>query len=125
MTESDAVLAHVRSLELRLLDPAVRERPGEVERMLHPEFVEYGASGCVWERASIIGALRDDPGTMAHVGELSACRVDEDVVLVTYRTAGARASLRASLWLRDDAGWRVRFHQGTLIASDRRGGEES
>jgi hypothetical protein len=43
--------------------------------------------------------------------------VSHDAVLVTYaaeRESGPR-SLRSSLWLNGDDGWRVLFHQGTPV----------
>jgi ribonuclease HI len=113
----------VRALELRLLDPAVRGRPAEVERLLHPEFVEIGASGRRWERREIVEVLRADPGESPRVSDLAVQALSPDTVLVTYRaersTPEQDASLRASLWLRDAHGWRVRFHQGTPAARSR------
>ena len=41
MTDIQAAIA----CELRLLDPAVRRAADQVEAMLDPEFVEFGASG--------------------------------------------------------------------------------
>ena len=99
MTERDALLAHVRSLELRLLDPAVRSQPAELERLLHPDFGEIGASGRTWDRDSIIAALSADPGNEPQVAALDAHAVAVDVVLVTYRVhdraSGATTSRRA------------------------------
>jgi hypothetical protein len=116
--DQDPVLARIWSLELRLLDPAVRRQPAEVERLLHPDFYEVGASGRTWDRESIVAALRADPGRAPRVSEVTAHVVAADAVLVTYRAehdpaTGGRVSRRASLWLRDEEGWRVRFHQGT------------
>lgn len=107
--------AEVQALELRLLDPSVRRDAAAVERLLHPHFVEVGVSGRVWDRRSVVAALAADPGEEAVVSELAASSLSADVVLVTYRAgrSGGRASLRASVWIRDDEGWRVRFHQGT------------
>jgi hypothetical protein len=31
--------------------------PAEIERLLHPELVEFGASGRVWDRASILDLI--------------------------------------------------------------------
>jgi hypothetical protein len=106
---------HVRALELRLLDPAVRRDRAAVDRLLHPEFVEFGASGRVWDKASVLDSLSVDSGPSPVVSDLRSERLSPDAVLVTYRAQrpGATASLRASVWLRDAEGWRVRFHQGT------------
>jgi ribonuclease HI len=104
----------VVALELRLLDPAVRADRGEVERLLHPEFREIGASGRLWDRESMVAALAEDPGTGATASEMVAREVGDGVVLVTYvAESAAGRSRRSSVWVRGEDGWRVLFHQGT------------
>ncbi len=39
--------------ELRLLEPAVRQDPAQVEALLHLDFAEFGASRRRWRRAGI------------------------------------------------------------------------
>ena len=104
----------VVALELRLLDPAVRADRREVERLLHPEFREIGASGRLWDREEMVAALAEEPGTAATASEVEARVVADGVVLVTYiAESAAGRSRRSSLWVRGDDGWRVLFHQGT------------
>jgi hypothetical protein len=43
----EAVIAAERAL----LDPAVRANPDAVSALLEEEFVEFGASGTIWDRA--------------------------------------------------------------------------
>jgi ribonuclease HI len=118
MSGDTAALEHVAALERRLLDPDVRARPAEVTALLHPEFLEFGVSGWVWDGASIIDALVAEPGTAFHISELEAHRLAPDVVLVTYRAEPPEAdgaSLRSTVWVRDAGTWRARFHQGTPV----------
>lgn len=111
-------LAEVVRREQALLDPALRAEGARVEELLHPDFVEHGASGRVWDRASMVAALAEDPAVAGPAGDFVATALADDVVLLTYRVGGPRGSLRSSVWVRDDgAGWRVRFHQGTRVAS--------
>lgn len=113
----------VIELELRLLQPEVRAEPGEAEALLHPGFSEFGASGRRWGRTEMIAALAagqpagDEP--VVTTTEMTGTRLADDVVHLTYvsQRAGRRA-LRSSVWLRTPAGWRVYFHQGTLISGD-------
>jgi hypothetical protein len=106
----------VVALELRLLEPEVRADRREVERLLHPEFREIGASGRLWDRESMVAALAEDPGTGATASEMEARVVGEGVVLVTYvAESAARRSRRSSVWVRGADGWRVLFHQGTVL----------
>jgi ribonuclease HI len=110
----DAELDAVVALELELLEPATRAASERLEPLLHPEFREIGASGRRWDRAGVIDALTADPGEPWSAHEIVARRVVRDVVLVTYtarRAAGA--SLRSSLWVRENDRWQVVFHQGT------------
>jgi hypothetical protein len=102
-------LEAVVALELSLLDPEVRRSPERVQRLLHPDFREFGVSGA-WDRDGIIAALAADPGRGWTATEVEASEVADGVVLVTYRAAG---SLRSSLWVKGPEDWQVLFHQGT------------
>ena len=115
MTPADPDLEQVVARELRLLDPVVRADVEAVAALLHPDFVEYGASGRVWDRDSIVAALAESPGVSGAADDLRATRLADDVVLLTYRFDGERTSLRSSVWVRDRGEWRIRFHQGTLV----------
>jgi hypothetical protein len=117
--EAQPSINEVVALERRLLDPAVRADRKEVDRLLHDEFIEVGASGGRWDRAAVLDLLAGDPGSAPELGDLLARVVTDDVVLVTYvarrLTGRAQASFRSSLWVKAVAGWRLRFHQGTPI----------
>ena len=110
----------VIGLELRLLQPEVRASAVELEKLLHPDFHEFGASaGRKWDRPGTILALTrerrpagDAPATAA---EITGIRLSDDVVHVTYLSRrDQRSARRSSIWLRTGAQWRLYFHQGTL-----------
>jgi hypothetical protein len=109
----------VIGLELRLLQPQVRASAGELEKLLHPDFHEVGASGRKWDRSGTILALTlerppagDAPATAA---DITGIRLADDVVHVTYLSRrDQRSARRSSIWLRTSAEWRLYFHQGTL-----------
>jgi hypothetical protein len=113
-------LDEVVKLELRLLDPSVRARPDEIDRLLHEEFTEIGASGRRWDRASTIALLATDPGSAPEVSDVAARALADEVVLITYLAKHAAdegtASLRSSLWVKADDAWKVLFHQGTPVS---------
>jgi hypothetical protein len=54
---ADQDVQTVIDLELRLLKHEIRAEPGEVDRLLHPDFSEFGASGRRWGRTAMIAAL--------------------------------------------------------------------
>ena len=136
--------AEVVKRELLLLDPAVRADLGKVRALLHPDFVEFGASGRIWDAEAIAGSLAADSapdhaapdqgtidqgtinqGTIEHRAvalravDLEPMSLSADIVLLTYRIDDPeRPSLRCSVWVRaDDGDWLLRFHQGTLVRS--------
>ena len=109
-----ADLEEVVRCERLLLDPAARATADVVLSLLHPDFVEHGASGRVWDRHALMAALSEDPAVSGEGTDFVPVLVAEDVVLLTYRIAGPAGSLRSSVWVREaGAGWRLRFHQGT------------
>jgi hypothetical protein len=122
---ADQDVQTVIDLELRLLRPEVRAQPAEAEALLHPGFSEFGASGRHWGRTEMLAALAaEQPAAERPDGEepaitateMTGTRLADDVIHLTYlsQRAGRRA-LRSSIWLRTSDGWRVYFHQGTLI----------
>jgi hypothetical protein len=116
----DHDLQLVLDSERRLLDPRVRRSADHVERLLHPDFFEFGASGRRWNRCEMVAALvaegSPDDVPLTTVSDLAAIRLADDVVLVTYITQdGGRRARRSSLWRRTAMGWRLYFHQGTII----------
>lgn len=103
-------LQEVLGLELVLLNPVVRALPEQVLELLHADFVEYGASGQVWDRASIVEALAADPSVVGFPEDMQAVSLGDGVVQLRYRLG---SSLRTSIWLWDSVSWRLWFHQAT------------
>jgi hypothetical protein len=114
-----APVDEVVALELRLLDPQIRASPGEVDLLLHEDFIEVGASGRRWDRASTIESLASEARPAPEVSDIVARPLADQVVLVTYlasRPDEGRGSFRSSLWVMTADGWRVLFHQGTWVS---------
>lgn len=104
----------VEALERELLLPEVRADIGRTGVLLHPDFVEIGASGRMWTRDAIMMELEEDPGEKLRLDMLGADRIGTSAVLLTYRSySRAGSTLRSSLWVLDGEQWRLRFHQGT------------
>lgn len=119
-SEQDALSAHLFSLELALLDLAIRRDRARVEQLLADDFQEFGASGRVWSRVQILKLLESEPPRQIATRELACHPIAEDVALVTYRAVSADpqthetlTTMRSSLWVRVDGQWKMRFHQGT------------
>jgi hypothetical protein len=103
-------LDEVIALERLLLAPLSAP---EADALLHPDFREFGASGGEWDRDAAIEEVASRSGALPEPSGMEAAEVAPGVVLVTYSTS---RSLRSSLWVRDEAGWRIIFHQGTPAA---------
>ncbi len=104
----------VVALERRLLDPSVRRDRSTLERLLHEDFFEVGASGRTYDRDAVVTALADPQDTVEAAEGFRPVRLGPDAILLTYRTV---TSLRTSVWIRDGRhGWRLRHHQGTPTA---------
>ncbi len=124
MAESaqDEVVKQLQLLEETLLDPAVRRDPARVGALLAEDFVEFGSSGRIWTRGAILDLLEHEEGyAEAPLVREFACRpLALGVVLATYRavrldggTGRSGETLRSSIWSKESAGWKMRFHQGT------------
>jgi len=107
-------------LEESLLQPEIRRSPAEVARLLADEFVEFGSSGRVYEKQSIIDELSQEPEIRFLMKDFRAFSLAQGVVLVTYRATSfsrnkekAVHSLRSSVWKSSQGGWQMIFHQGT------------
>lgn len=91
--------------------------------MLADGFVEFGASGTVYNRATIINLLlqeNDSGNDDLKTTNYAMTTISDDAVLLTYdsernQTDGAkRHVLRSSIWKRNEDRWQMLFHQGTL-----------
>lgn len=115
------VSEQLRQLEQTLLKPAVRRNRARMVELLAEDFLEFGSSGRVWTRETIIDLLTKETAFVPpDIEEFHCALLAPELALVTYRTArfdektGERlASLRSSLWSRTTGEWKMRFHQGT------------
>lgn len=118
---ADDLVAELVELERMLLDPAVRGDARRLDELLHPDFVEIGASGRVWDREATLSALPGSPALEADCDPISAVELAPGVAQLLYRSIArvdgiTRSSLRSSIWQRVDGAYRLRFHQGTAEA---------
>lgn len=120
--DADGIRAELLRLEIRaeLLrletalaarDPSGADVP--LADLIADDFVEFGASGQVWDAASVREWLEDAAAEALSVEAFDVSLVADDVALVTYRVTSSGRSNRVSVWVRRDGRWVVRFHQGT------------
>jgi hypothetical protein len=112
----DGLAPHLIALELRLQDSSTRKDPAAIGELLSDDFREFGASGIVWDRATILETLSAEPPCPITSENFECQRLSSHLALLTYTaTNPARKTLRSSLWRLEADRWRVLFHQGTVI----------
>ena len=123
MTIPPPKLADIRSLEEALHRPEVRRSRETLEALLSEQFVEFGASGAVYNRATIIDLLiqeNDSDNDDLRATNYALMSISHDAVLLTYESertqndGSKRYVLRSSIWKRNDDRWQMLFHQGTI-----------
>jgi hypothetical protein len=113
-TSDDPDIEFVVSAELLLADRAIRNSRKAFSALLDPDFREFGASGKVWDRESILDMMSQDTSVPPTIDNVIAARLAPNVILLTYRTRSPeRTAIRSSTWLLRENGWKLRFHQET------------
>jgi len=117
MAETAELRRHLRDLEERVAGPAARSTRETFEELLDEGFVEFGSSGKVHDRESIISGMSTQSPQAWSIADFKLALLADDVALVTYiaTQVGRGSSLRSSVWKRRGGKWRMAFHQGTKI----------
>lgn len=112
---------HLFALEQDLLNPKIRMNQKMLERLLSPDFFEFGSSGTVWTRKDILQRLPNETPYQVNASDFQAHPLADNTVLVTYKTQRTEPdgaifrAIRSSIWVRNGASWQMRFHQGTKM----------
>ena len=114
-TEHERLRVELLHLELALAERRPRDLPGGYEGVVHSAYRETGASGRSWTRNAILEMLERAEPSAVEIDAFTIEELADGVILATYDTAGARPARRASIWVRADDRWQVRFHQGTPL----------
>jgi hypothetical protein len=118
-------IAQLRDLEEKLLKPEVRRSADDVARLLADEFIEFGSSGCIFNKSQVISSLQQEVPEAAvriSIEDFVTRRLAPHVVLVTYRTVRSDTAvqrLRSSIWKFEGGRWQMVFHQGTPSSSEK------
>ena len=104
-------------LETALADPEIRRSGEQLEDMFHPDFIELGSSGRVYDRQMIIEMMSKEVSAGVIIRDFNTATISEGTALVTYRSIGqsGEEARRSSIWVKSGERWLLRFHQGTRI----------
>jgi hypothetical protein len=119
-----AVLEDLSSREPIFHRPELGTTRAGYENMTTVDFWEVGASGRRYSREEVLAELdrrRENPPvdlwetTGFHCRELA-----KDVFLLTYTLLqdNQRKTRRATIWQRTQEGWKIVFHQGTIVPNE-------
>lgn len=113
-------MGELEQLERELHSAGTRQSASRLKELLHPEFREIGRSGRVYSRSAILERLADSEPPKVHAEQFRRVELQPGVSLITYKSAHiaedgglCRHSLRSSIWILGEEGWRMVFHQGT------------
>jgi len=113
----------LRELEESHLRSDVRSSPESLHALLADDFVEFGSSGLIFDRAAVIATLPSQPAFESRVDDFVARSLSPEVALTTYRLSTwpisggqAKVTLRSSVWVHREGRWMLVFHQGTLAS---------
>jgi ribonuclease HI len=118
--DDQARFDEVTQSELSLLSPPIRRDPQLIRELLHPDFVEFGTSGRIWDTESIVQALTTEVDPVEiKAFDFVPTSLSADSILLTYTCeSGERKSLRSSIWTKNEVGkWVLLFHQGTIVGT--------
>jgi hypothetical protein len=129
-THVDPELLHVLD-ELRLREPifhtpAFGLTAEEFLRSTAPSYWEVGASGRRYGRELILVWAQKKPEHFVDSSEagwrtedFGLLQLGPETYLVTYTLdQNGRRTRRSTIWRRDKDGWRILYHQGTIISGE-------
>jgi hypothetical protein len=113
----------LRLLEEGLWRAHVRFDLEKMDRILAPDFFEFGRSGRAYERADTLGIQASQIKAKLPLPDFKVRLLDPDVAQATYVSIvsyenGEERARRSSIWSRTRDGWQLRFHQGTAMPNE-------
>jgi hypothetical protein len=121
----ESVLAKLREREPIFHRLELGRSRADFEAQTDPDFWEVGASGRTYSREVVWSTLAEryaDPGYAARdewaTSEFACREIAPRTYLLTYvLREGARVTRRLTVWQRSEDGWRILYHQGTVVAA--------
>lgn len=122
MSATDDILAELMPLEPIFHTAAFGRTLAEFAQRMAADYWETGASGQPYSREFILEHLAANPPVDAEAAGWRASdhavrALGEDTFLLTYTLdQNGRVTRRATVWQRGADGWKILYHQGTMVA---------
>lgn len=112
--QDESMKDYFKDLEERLAEG--RKPHEKLAALLADEFIEFGSSGRIYNKESTIDALKASGNIKVKLMDFDMKLLSPEAVLVTYKALKDTGnSLRSSVWVFREDGWKILFHQGTNI----------
>ncbi len=111
----------IYKLETDLLKPEVRSSIEKLDELLTNDFVEYGSSGLIYDKAAILERLPKGVSPSYILNDFEIIVLSENIIQTRFKTDRINLdntktiSLRTSLWRKNGNKWQIFFHQGTPV----------
>lgn len=107
-------------LEIFIHWPKLGTAKEEIENLLDENFWEIGASGKKYDREIVLKVLLErtqKANPEIWVNENFQCtQLSENIYLLTYSLLqGERKTERSSIWKKFESGFKLLYHQGTIV----------
>ncbi len=114
------VLAELKKLEPIFHTPAFGKTRAEYEKFMDEGYWEVGASGTRYSRREVLEVLEKRGGVVVEPSWQTRdfyCReIAPGNFLLTYTlNQGERTTRRATVWRITSDGWKMLYHQGTIV----------
>jgi hypothetical protein len=123
MNDVAAVLEDLKRREQIFHRPEFGITRADFEDLMVDDYWEIGASGQRYDRSFILEELerRRAEGYEENweTSDFDIRQLSEDVFLLTYALLQnkTRRTWRVTVWMRTTQGWKILYHQGTVISS--------
>jgi hypothetical protein len=114
------ILEELKSREPIFHRPEFGTTQADFENMMAPDFWEVGASGRRYSREFVLAGLQErysgDYADQWETHEFRCRELAENLYLLTYTLLQReRKTRRATIWQKTATGWKIVFHQGTVV----------
>ena len=114
----DKLVKTIISLEKRFLQNDVRSSTEELSKLLAEDFIEFGSSGCIYNKNQVLNQLPTECKVEIIPKDFNGRVLSKDTILLTFETYNSTtevSALRSSIWKCIDNRWQILFHQGTKM----------
>jgi hypothetical protein len=120
------ILEELRLREPIFHTPAFGLTAEEFQRSTAPGYWEVGASGRRYSRELILAWAGEMPEHFVdagqagwHTEDFGMLQLGPETYLVTYTLdQNGRRTRRSTIWRRGEDGWRILYHQGTIVSGE-------